>query len=88
MGLGNVIIGVKITKMYDRLVLSWPYYVEKKSKKFNKIDYSVTRVSLDIGFHLSKKIEEEVFLRKNTQVCELLNISSEFFKTKYYLHGK
>lgn len=55
MGLGNVIIGVKITKMYDRLVLSWPYYVEKKSKKFNKIDYSVTRVSLDIGFHLSKK---------------------------------
>ena len=38
MGLADVILGIKITKISNRLILSQSHYVDKIFKKFNK-DY-------------------------------------------------
>jgi len=54
MGLANVILGIKIIKTADGLVLSQAHYVDKILDKFNKNDSSIARTPLDNSLHLSK----------------------------------
>ena len=54
MGLADVILGVKILRTSDRLVLSQTQSVDKILNKFSKDDSSVARTPLDVNLHMSK----------------------------------
>ena len=54
MGLANVILGIKITRISDGLILNQSHYVDKILEKFNKDDFGVARTPLDKSLHLSK----------------------------------
>ena len=60
MGLADVILGVKITRISDGLVLSQTHYVDKILEKFNKNDSGIARTPLDNSFHLSKNRGESI----------------------------
>ena len=59
-GLADVILGVKITKTSDGIVLSQSHYVEKILEKFGKSDTSVSRTPVDVSLHLTKNNGESV----------------------------
>ena len=54
MGLADVILGIKITRISDGLILSQSHYVDKILEKYNKDDSGVARTPLDNNLHLSK----------------------------------
>ena len=60
MGLADVILGVKILRTSDGLVLSQTHYVDKILNKFSKDDYGVARTPLDVNIHMSKNKGESV----------------------------
>ena len=53
MGLADVILGIKISRNTNGLVLSQSHYVDKILEKFNKSDTSVARTPVDLTLHLS-----------------------------------
>lgn len=53
-GCANAILGVKIIKTSNRLILNQSHYIDTILKKFNKDDSSVVKISLDVNFYLSK----------------------------------
>ena len=53
-GLVDVILGVKILRTSDGLVLSQSHYLDKILNKFSKNDSSVARTPLDVNLHMSK----------------------------------
>ena len=60
MGLADVILGVKILRTFDELVLNQTHYVDKILNKFNKDDSGVARTPLDVNPHMSKYKGESV----------------------------
>ncbi|KAJ0850834.1 putative RNA-directed DNA polymerase [Helianthus annuus] len=54
MGLADVILGVKIIRTQEGLVLSQSHYVDKILEKFNSGDTSVARTPVDTSQHLKK----------------------------------
>ena len=60
MGLADVILGIKITRISDGLILSQSHYVDKILEKFNKDDSGVARTPLDNSLHLSKNRGEGI----------------------------
>ena len=52
MGLADVILGIKITRTQNGLVLSHTHYVDKILQKFNKGDTIITKTRIDISQHL------------------------------------
>ena len=54
MGLADMILGVKILRTYDGLVLTQSHYVDKIPNKFSKDDSGVARTPLDVTLHMSK----------------------------------
>ena len=54
MGEGKVILGVKITKMCDNIMLSQEHYVEKILKRFEHFDVKLVSTPYD-NTHLIKK---------------------------------
>ena len=60
MGLTDIILGIKILRTSDELVLSQSHYVDKIVEKFNKDDFSVARTPIDTSQHLSKNKGESV----------------------------
>ena len=60
MGLADVILGIKISRNTNGLVLSQSHYVDKILEKFNKSDTSVARTLVDLSLHLSKNTGESV----------------------------
>ncbi|CAA0834987.1 cysteine-rich RLK (RECEPTOR-like protein kinase) 8, partial [Striga hermonthica] len=65
-GLADVILGIKIHRTSQGIVLSQTHYVEKILEKFNKDDFTQARNPIDTSQHLSK-IKEKVFLKSNIQ---------------------
>ena len=63
MGLADVILGSKITRILDGLILSQSHYVDKILEKFNKDDSRVARTPLDNSLHLSKNRREGISQR-------------------------
>ena len=60
MRLADVILGIKITRISNRLILSQSHYVDKILEKFNKDDSGVARTPLDNSLHLSKNRREGI----------------------------
>ena len=55
-----MILGIKITRISDRLILSQSHYVDKIFEKFNKDDSGVVRTLLDNSLHLSKNRGDDI----------------------------
>ncbi|KAD4585600.1 hypothetical protein E3N88_23201 [Mikania micrantha] len=60
MGLADVILGVKINRTQNGLVLNQSHYVDKILGKFNTGDTSVAQTPVDTTQHLSKNRGEDV----------------------------
>ena len=60
MGLADVILGIKISKSSNGLILSQSHYVDKILEKFNKNDSGVCKTPVDLNLHLSKNKSESV----------------------------
>ena len=60
MGIADVILGVRISKISSGLVLSQSHYIDKILEKFNKSDTNVARTPVDFSLHLSKNKGEGV----------------------------
>ena len=54
LGVVDVILGIKISKKSDGLILSQSHYIEKILKKFKQDDSSPMRTPVDVNLHLSK----------------------------------
>jgi hypothetical protein len=48
-------LGIKITRTYNGLILSHFYYVEEILDKFSKGSKNTKKTPMDISIHLSKK---------------------------------
>ncbi|WKA11227.1 hypothetical protein VitviT2T_028751 [Vitis vinifera] len=60
MGLADVILGIKIKRTSDELILSQSQYVDKILRKFDKDNSGVARTPVDVTLHLSKNKGESV----------------------------
>ena len=60
MGLIDVILGIKIKRTLDGLILSQSYYVDNILGKFDKENSGIGRTPVDATLHLSKNKEESV----------------------------
>ena len=60
MRLADVILGIKISKSSNGLILSQSHYVDKILEKFNKNDSGVCKTPVDLNLHLSKNKSESV----------------------------
>ena len=60
MDIADVILGVRISKISNGLVLSQSHYINKILQKFNKSDMNVARTPVDMNLHLSKNKGEGV----------------------------
>ena len=61
MRLADVILGIKITRISNSLILNQSHYVDKILEKFNKDDFRVARTPLDNSLHLSKDRGEGIY---------------------------
>ena len=57
-GLADVILGIKISKSSNSLILSQSHYVDKILEKFNKNDSGVYKTLVDVNLNLSKNKSE------------------------------
>ena len=60
MGLADMILGVKISRTYDELVLSQTHYIDKILEKYNKSDVVVAKTHVDLSLRLSRNSGEGV----------------------------
>ncbi|RVX22336.1 Retrovirus-related Pol polyprotein from transposon TNT 1-94 [Vitis vinifera] len=60
MRLADVILGIKIKRTSDELILSQSHYVDKILGKFDKDNSGVARTPVDVTLHLSKNKGESV----------------------------
>ena len=60
MGLVNVILGIKIIRTSYGLMLSHSHYVNNILRKFDKVNFGITRTPIDVTLHLSKNKRESV----------------------------
>ena len=60
MGLADVILGVKILRTSDGLILSQSHYVDKILDKFINDDSGVARTPIDVNLHMSKNKGDSV----------------------------
>ena len=54
LGVADVILGIKISKTSDGLILSQSHYIEKILKKFKQNDSSPMRTPIDVNLHIYK----------------------------------
>ena len=60
MGVADVILGIKISKISNGLVLSQSHYIEKILKKFNQYDTIPIKSPVDVNLHLAKNVEQPI----------------------------
>ena len=94
MGLDDVILGVKILRTSDGLVLSQSHYVDKILNKFSDDDSGVARTPLDVNLHMSKNKGESVSQLEYSRVigslmylmsCTRLDIAYTVSKPSRYM---
>ena len=77
MELADVILGIKIKRTSDVLILSRSHYVDNILEKFDKDNSGITRTSVDVTLHFSKNKVESVFEVKHSRVIgNLMNLMS------------
>ena len=62
-----LILGIKISKTSDGLILSQSHYIEKMLKKFKQNDSSPTRTPIDVNLHLSKINDKSISQQEYAQ---------------------
>ena len=62
LGLADVILGIKIERTLDRLILSQSHYVDNIIGKFDKDNYSIARKPVDVTLHFPR-VKQRVFRR-------------------------
>ncbi|XP_073042058.1 secreted RxLR effector protein 161-like [Primulina eburnea] len=60
MGISDVILGIKIFRTPEAIVLSQSHYIETVLKKFNAYDSTPVKTPLDVNVHLAKNRGEPV----------------------------
>ena len=60
MRLADIILGIKISRTSDGLILTQSHYVDKILQKFNKDDSGLSKTPIDMSLHLSKNKGESV----------------------------
>ena len=60
MGEVDVILGIKITRDFDRIMLSQGQYIERILKRFDYFDCTLVFTPYDDNIHLRKNKEESV----------------------------
>ncbi|XP_076952131.1 secreted RxLR effector protein 161-like [Bidens hawaiensis] len=81
MGLANVILGVKITRTQNGLVLSQSHYVDEILEKFNARDTSVAQTPIDTSQHFCQIIELDLAYDVSRLSRYTSNPSSEHWKS-------
>ena len=59
-GLADVILGIKISRKSNGLVLTQSHNIDKILEKFNKSDTRIAKTHVDLSLHLSKNTNESV----------------------------
>lgn len=72
MGPADVILGIKIKRVIDGLILTQSHYVDKILDKFNRDDSGIARTPIDISQHLSKNRGENVSQVEYARVIDSL----------------
>ena len=77
LGVADVILGMKISRKSDGLVLSQSHYVKKVLEKFKKYDDSLVRTPVDVNLHLTKnkgqRISQLEYLRIIGNLMYIMN---------------
>ena len=60
MRLADVMLGIKIKRTSDGLILSHPHYVDNILGKFDRVNSGIARTPVDATLHLSKNKGESV----------------------------
>ena len=68
MGVADVILGIKISKTPDGLILSQSHYIEKILQKYDQDNSSPARTPIDISIHLSKNNGKGISQREYAQI--------------------
>ena len=93
LGVADVILGIKISKTSDGLILSQSHYIEKILKKFKQDENSPTRTPVDVNQHLSKNNGKSISQQEYAQAigslmyvmnCNRLNIAYTINKLSRY----
>ena len=61
LGVADVILGMKISRKSDRLILSQSHYIKKVLEKFKEYDYSPARTPIDVNLHLTKNKGQDIY---------------------------
>ena len=94
MGLADVILGIKISRSLNGLILSQLHYVDKILEKFNKKDSGVCKTPINVNLHLSKNKSESVSQLEYSRVigslmylmsCTRLDIAYAVSKLSRYM---
>ena len=67
LGVADVILGTKISKTSDGLILSQSHYIEKILKKFKQDDSNPMRTHVDVNLHLSKNNDKSLSQQEYAQ---------------------
>ena len=68
MGFSNIILGIKIKRTSDGLVLSKSHYIDNILGKFDKDNSGITRTPVDVTLHFSKNKGESVAQVEHSRV--------------------
>jgi hypothetical protein len=68
----DVILEIKISKIFNGLVLSQSHYVKKILEKFSKDDNSTVKTSIDISIHLFKNRSKGINQLEYSQIIRWL----------------
>ena len=72
LGLVDVILGIKIKRTSNGLILSQPHYDDNIVRKFDKDNFGITRTPVDVTLHFSKNKAESVFKLEYSRVISSL----------------
>nr|GFA96367.1 zinc finger, CCHC-type [Tanacetum cinerariifolium] len=72
MGLADVILGIKIIRTHNGLVLSQAHYVDKILNTHNAGDFGLARTPIEISMHLSKNRGVDVAQLEYSRIIGML----------------
>ena len=68
LGLCDVILGIKIQRTLDELILSQSHYVENILGKFDKDNFGIARTPVDVTLYFSKNNADSISRVECTRV--------------------
>ena len=72
LGVVDVILGIKISRTSDGLILSQSHYIEKLLDKFDKDESNIARTPVDINLHLAKNIGQSISQLEYSRIIGIL----------------